>query len=874
MLVNVQHAYNSKYDQFTHWHPILIPPVYDNYADVIGEALTLAHQSRSERIKSLFYQSMMTFAWANHPEYPELKADVLAATLLIPFDFQKDVIRDIDPELSEAPAYEAAIIERVLAIKDHVIRARALWRVAYYRRYWKKMNLWDLSIQAAEQISTPLHRSRAFERLINYVPHQQRERLKDEALGAARQVSDPNNQARALARLALFESTEKRWSLLAEALMASKSIADEQQQIDTLQLLYPYLIESSRLTQMYDDNVKQIKSDWYRDKGKNILATHLLALHEKLHEAQKLTPVVLASLIDEIVGLKPREAEIEDLWRQLLEPTQRDFAVSALLSIASTNGLDGFYLTQNIFDVIRSLLDTQEIAAIYLLLPYLRNNEVSLLPALNSWVENPPDKMVRAYAGLLLAEMGQVDSLTIPCLVELITDGIDFGRYRASIVLHGSDTSYTKKKRDFRISQLGEKALLFVAQAQKNVTAEKVQIRAPLGWFWSNLLYDDPLLFQQLVRVANTDEGLENGSSGALKAISYCDNDTLDALVNQFENGSEKTQEMLLSSWVELSSHHFDKYITQGQKQRVEAAIAMLPDSILDNFKYIPERKSTILKIITSTGEKIVEKQITLQKAVSVMNQALDALAHRLTDAPIEVHAPYFGYRFNDAQMTLDAANTLSENGTALELLFMWLAASLRENIDDFPPDYYRTSTLLELASATTRFSPAAVYNLCERNELGPLLVQATMHHASFWGRAGAAVLLGYLRQTPELFDEAILSGLQDVATVQKAIVQMVQNLRYLDESMIPKMMELLGHEHASVVYATSKLLASVARNEKIRLSLRQEIVRILNITIQRKDSSRPVFTLEEENEYVHINSLGRLDQQLYGVIIDIIGIE
>src|SRR5262249_29742427 len=138
--------------------------------------------------------------------------------------------------------------------------------------------------------------------------------------------------------------------------------------------------------------------------------------------------------------------------------------------------------------------------------------------------------------------------------------------------------------------------------------------------------------------------------------------------------------------------------------------------------------------------------------------------------------------------------------------------------------------------------------------------------------RAGAATLLGYLRQTPEAFDEALLSGLHDVAEVQTAIVQMVQNLRYLDERMIPQMISLLEHESASVVYAAARLLASIARNEKISLPLRQRIVRTLSKTIQHRDSSRPVFILERAEARIFIRNIGRLDQQLYGAIINMIG--
>ncbi len=107
--------------------------------------------------------------------------------------------------------------------------------------------------------------------------------------------------------------------------------------------------------------------------------------------------------------------------------------------------------------------------------------------------------------------------------------------------------------------------------------------------------------------------------------------------------------------------------------------------------------------------------------------------------------------------------------------------------------------------------------------------------------------MLGYLRHTPAMFDEALLSGLHDVAEVQKAIVQMVQNLRYLDERIIPKLIDMLAHKSASVVYTVAKLLVSIARDEKTPHAQRQKIVKALNTIIQHQDLLCPVFVLETD---------------------------
>jgi hypothetical protein len=880
-LTHLQFASNRKYATLTHWHIPSIPPKYERYTDLIGEALTVAHQSRSDVLGKLFYLGTIIYMSSdarekngiNYREYPGLKEDALATALLVPFEFQQELIQLLDAELAQLSAEElmSHISKSVMAIKDPGIRSRALWRLAQSPYDWQSASFWNLAVRAAGQITDPLYRSCAFERLI--VPLSQSEHIKNEALRAARAIKDPNNRARALARMALYENGARRWSLLSDALTSAKKIAREPDQVETLQLLYPYLAENHQLHQTYDEIIKHLKSDWYRNKGRNVLSTTLLAFHERLHEPLRLTPVIVASLIDEMVGLHSQIGS-DDLWSQLLHPVKREQAISALLRTISVQNLDGLFLTQHAFDVIRSLLDRHEICAIYHLLPYLRGFEPALLPFLHLWLDNPPDKMVWLSVGLLLAESGEVNLKTIPCLLELMENGIDFGRYRAGMVLHGSSVFVQKQNRDFRTSQLGEQALLLLARAQKRFLSQKVSIGTPLGWVWGNIVHDDPLLFGQLIAYAQTEEESERGVSGLLRDISYCNNDVLNEIIKQLETGSIKIQELLLNSLFLLLKYHFKPKITAVQHMLIEDAIAELPADVLEKITVIPERLKTIATLLCSVGKRIDEKEVSFQAALCTLDKELHALSLTLPESSIDeiIKHDLYDLRY-DPRNELEAAQMVSENGTSLELLFAWLAACLQENIDDVSPFYHRTSTLLELAGATTHFSPAAVYQLCAENNLGPVLVQAIMYHRSFYGREGAATLLGYLRETPEAFDEALLSGLHDVAEVQTAIVQTMQNLRYLDEHMISKMLHLLEDESASVVYTISKLLASITRNENITLALRQEIVGAINSATQRGYSSQPVFVLEKAEARIYIHNVGRLDQQLYGALIDIRGI-
>lgn len=875
-LANMQFAHNRKYSEYTRLQPIAIPPIFDTDADIVGDALTVAHQSSSEYMKYLFYTGMILYTGAEYQANSDLQTDALVATLLIPLTFQPLVIQLLAPTLASLPPNEFLfqIVKRVLSMSDPVIRSRALWRLSRYAYYWHNFDFRALAIQSAEQITDPLRRSYAFERLIQSVPMLQREQIKNKALDAARNIADPNNHARALVRLSLYESRTKRWSIMSQALLAIKKIRNEQQLVETLLMLSPYLEENGQFVQKKAGIINSLRGEWYRAKSKGLLSTQLLALHGRLHESELQTPLVLATLIDDLLSLKPDQTSNNDLWRQLLEGDRRPQALSALLKAAAANGLYGLPLTSTVVDVIRSLLETQEITAIYPLLPYLHSVEPSLLSSLSLWVENPPDQMVWAYAGLLLAEAGQVNTSTIPCLIDLIEYGIDIGRYRANIVLHGSQVFVQKLQRDYRTSQLGLEALLRIAQEQKRLYSENRSISTSISWIGHNIVYDDVTIFQQLIEYVNTKEEGAGGVSFLLDNISYCSLDVLEALIQHLENGTEKTQKLLLRSWILLCSYHFERNIPEEMKERVTEAISHYPTSYLDGIKCIPDRLSTILHLLIEVSQLVEEEKLPQHEAISLLNQKLSARTLSLPASPIGAIVGQFLYNLTyDPARAINVAHAVSEKSILLELLFIWLAASLLEDLDDQPDTYYRTSTLLEIAGAVAQFSPAAVINLISKHQLGPTLVQATMYHSKFWGKAGAAQLLGYIHHMPASFNDALLSALHDVAEVQTAVVQTVQNLRYINERVTSKCIDLLAHPSASVVYTVAKLLVSIARDEKTPQSQRQRIVKALNTIIEQPDSLRPIFVLEKDAEKILLRNVGRLDQQLYNDIITIIGI-
>ncbi len=868
-------AHGTKFKRFATWCIEDIPPSLSNPPDIFGDVLTVAQNSRNVLMSKIFHAGIIGYSGIKYSDYPGLLEEVLAVTLFLQPEEAKSVLEQLEIDFKR-PQYERVdeIIERILAIQDCTIKSRALWRVAQYTYYWRNLNLWDASIEAAEQINDPLQRSRAFERLINYLPRKQSLRMRDEAEFAARKIEDPNNRARALARLAIYHTDKKRFSFLTETVETTEQIMDEHQRVEVVKLIRPYL-GNIELLKMCDAIINNVNIDWVKRKGANLLSTKLLHYHSLLNEAQKLTPVILAVFIEDLINLIPSDGKRQNLWQKLLDNEERQAAIASLLKMAAQNDVQGLELTSDVCQVLQVLLLKNEISSVYVLIPYLQNSDRTLLTQLQTWLEANPDKELWRYSGLMLAEAGLLDAKTIPCIFELLEHGVDIGRYRASLVLHGEIVCAGRLDRQYRTSRLGLETILLLGNKLAEVIFQERKMESVLSYCWYNIFHDDYELFSSLIKIAEGPSENARGAQLILRRIDHLYLDTNQVLIRYIEKATNiEVIKNLLKSWISMFHEHKPDHVTEPTTE-IKRLIHNLPQDVLDEFRTIPNRALTVASIVLAVSENASNN---LENAIPILEEKLLDASLGLTTHTLQDISEHMFYRWKrDPEQAKEAAQQIVLSQIGIELLFTWLNYNLKTDLTrDLSRDtsyYYKLDTLLLVASECAKLAPASVFNLTSKYNMADNLAHATMRRGWFFARAAAMSLLCYVRHPSHNFVTAVLHGLHDVPEVQQATLNMVRELRYLDVNIVPKIIEMLQHHDASTTYAAIQILTIIGRSEKTDGTIRKQILHSLSSIIKNKHAMRGIFVFEATEANQYIRSVGRIDQVAYKAIMDISGI-
>lgn len=870
-------AHGTKFNQFVKWYIETIPPLLSDPADVVGDALTVAQYSRSISMAQLFHVGIIGFTGIKYSDYPGLLEEALAVTLSLQSKEREAVLEQLDLGLKDKSLFEVTheIVERTLKIQNHTIRSRALWRVAQNISQSSTTNLWDAATEAAEQIEDPLQQSRAFERLINHLPFEQSLRMREKAKLAARKIDDANNRARALARLALYHDEEVRYSLLVETIETIKQIVAEDQRVEVVKLIRPYLRGNTELFKMSDDIISRINDDWCKRKGTNLLSTKLLQYHSELNEAEKLTPVIVAAFIDDLLKLTLQNRPEQNLWHLILDDNQRQTAIVSLLKMAALNDIQGLALTPEVCRTLQLLLAKGDISSVHVLLPYLQNSDRALLPQLQTWVETKPDEELWRYSGLMLAEAGQLDIKTVPCILELLESGVDMGRYRAILVLHGHKVSAGKLDRQYRASQLGLETILLLGNTLVDVMFEDQYMSNVLGWCWYNISFDDAAILASLIEIAEGSTPNNVAGQYVLGRIDYLDQYMYHSFIEGVKNASMTTVKYLLKAWIRMFHENKPPYVAEAMEHKeIEQLIQNLPADVLAQFQTIPYRALTIASIVLDVSET----KNDLDDAIITLEESLLSVSFGLTAHTMEDIATQMFYRWDrDPVQAQEAAEQIVHSESAVKLLFAWLNHDLTHNpIRDLDGDtsfYYKRDTLLLVASECAKLVPATAFNLITEYNLADKLALAAMHQKWFFGRVAAVYLLGYVRQTSANFVTAVLHGLQDVPEVQQATLSMIKNLRYIDWQIVPEVIVMLRHKDTTVIYTAIQILTIIGRHEKTKPNIRTQILNALSTTIKDQYAVRGIFVFEAIKEMQYIRNVGSIDQVAHKAIIDILEI-
>lgn len=872
-------AYNTQFDQYTSWYIDSIPPKLSNPIDIAGEVFTMSTRSESLVFGELFHVALLLFSGIRYEEYPGLSEELLASLLALDANSVETVLKELKSDLlgRPFPFMLKKITGKALKISDPVIRSRALWRIAQLdvRIYYEGSELVETAIEAASQIVPALQRSLAFERLIRCVSPSHTHRMQSEAEKSAYQIDDPINRARSLTRLALYHHDDQRLKMLEDAVAALTKIPDERDRVDTLIMIRPYVNEFAVLRQFIAEIIETLKDEWQVLRARDLLSLKLIKIHSEMDKGIAATPVVLHALITDLLNMRPSEEVRDDLWERLLDLNSRDNILLQMMRLVADNDVDGLPFTLKAHATLETLLQRGEIDVVYGLLPHLRSNDSALFPLLRTWVETKPDTEVWRHAGLMLAENGLLDEQTLQCLLEVLEYGIDVSRYRASLVLHSNNLGIGKHDRKYRASLLGYEILQRLAEAQNRfLRRRRPFLNAVMAWTWNNIAHDNVQALQTSVEKIM---GKTHDSAAAYQILSHVDlleDELFEPFFNLFLEENNTARKALLIAWCTLSGSgkkwgNKQFAVPSSLEDQINMILSTLPMEVQEVTRVIPNRAITVADVIA----QFANDESKLDELIPLANQKLIECTMVMPLTPANnIHEQMF---FNTEKFPGEiyrAAERIVAVPSHLKLLFGWLARELKQNFND-ADFFYKRATLLAIAGAAAPLAPASVFQLI--NELGmeSLIADAARYQLVFWGRTGAVHLMAYMRHTPPNFLDALDNILRDVGDVQQAAIKMVENLRYVDEALLPRLIGLLKDESASIAYAAAHILKVIGRNEKTSSENRTAILSALAEAVRSPLAARSVILLEIMGSTTYLRNLTVLEKVYYKAIMDIINI-
>jgi hypothetical protein len=870
---NLHRAHSTKFRQGTTLALDPIPPVWTDAADMYGEALTLAHESRSISLDELLPTGLIVYAGVTWDEAGELKADALAATLLLPEAHARGVLEELEAPLAGMGRVELEreIVARVMRIADPVIHARALWRLARWSAYWGDDHMLDAAIAAAARIVQPLQRSRAYERLLEEAPPQIRLPLLQRLETTVRLIPDTDNRVRALCRLALLSPREESARLFHEAVEQLGSIPDAASRAETLVLMRKVLTERQLPLEALEELAETEVDSWYRHKAMGLLSFEVVRLHPQLAAPADNTPVVLHALVTDVIGLLERNQESDDSWWRLTNPEQREAALETLLADIARTEHGTLPFTQTVYSSLTALAAQGGVGIAAELLPHLALPGSRIIPELRAWLENPPHASFRRYASLMAAESGQLDAATLPDVLDLLEHGKDIACYRAALVLHSDNVYIGKPDPQHRSSVLGLDAILRIGEFSIRMLDEGRLGRANSSrWTWVNVLFDHPQILDDLVSCIEREPARRAAAARVLSSFYLLAEVAQERFVELLLRHREgPAAEPLLRGFCSVSHKNLHFSVPEAYRSEVDAYWRSLSAESIESIRGLPDRIESVTAVVMDS---------VAQAGGPAAPAVLEARLHERTVSAPEA-TPTEISRCSTYELGADppkaqaAAQRIAESAAGLRTLFSWLRVSLGEPIADATLFNRKRDTLLEIAGYCGHYSPAAVFNLVEELDLQDLLVMASTLEPTFNGRAGAVTLLGYLRTPGRGFLKALKSAMTDTAEVQQAALATVRRLRYVNSLILTDLTDMLRDDDAVLAFAASRLLSVMARHEKTGDDDRKIIVRALSAALKDRRSRHSVCAFEHAAGRMWITRLGTLAQRHYQSLLEIVSI-
>ncbi|UJR07679.1 hypothetical protein I4U23_011965 [Adineta vaga] len=687
----------------------------------------------------------------------------------------------------------------------------------------------------------------------------------DKLISTLDQIEKIDDQIIASIRLSFYGCEEFRKKYLRNALEILNEMDENNEKLKLIIKLKPLISIYDDLCEKLDEIVFNLENNEYRYfvnsyYGKILCAKQLNDISDNI-ELQSLFR--LFGQLNDAKIILDKDDNLNQLWLNLYKDINNQLNIEKILKIGINNEL---FLTSQVAIIIDELIKQGKEERISIIFPYLIKPSNEVLPIVQRWFIDYPNRQIMKLSALLLVETKHIFELVVETLINLLNNDNDQLRYRAQRIFQHPERDPSEPSKT--ISVIGEKALLKILQGIV-MKEHLLKVRVYLRTFFFDVLWDDPLVLKNLCRSIAQSNDVENFHLNRIKFIS---NHTWNALIQSLqspsyslyrENFFESTMRLVERSqiqeqdWIEFQ-RIFSNIDTNSFVEKlyfIQTDIEIIRSIINEIWSLSNVTDETYFDILQSkiiSLSTIEVKNILLENYLSVQNIG---------------RCTFFTSTFNLNQTVLNTLNDLSINVVNIENLIKWLIQNIlrSNNWNSRMVSLMIADCLLSLVSACVqkenylyrKITNASNFN---KEQFTKILIEILNHHPCFGARGNAFILLAAMDLSDHkiiinalntLFDENLV---KELATIGIPLIHLSPN-EFIDD-----LLNSLNNDSAIKVYELLKIITQFALDEKIDANCKSNIINYIAKEIGEFKSKRLVnyyytdikipFTTTLENEF------------------------
>ena len=821
----------------------------------------------------------------------------------------QDIFNQLLPELIHVTDVKECLLEKIQTMCNPYYKSRALYQLAEF--YDEKCGaLLQESFQLTASIEEPILKFQVLEKIANVFHYKEIkdnvfiEQVIEHLVSTSANIVGLYNRIIAFVRLSFYGSGELRKTYLINSIELLKKMDDNYEKIQIMIQLKPIInlydefrIQLETITENLDNEThryfvkgyygKILSADGVDADLLNVRAnidqtaegnsnrrnvTHI----PKYTELQALC--LLFARLNDMKLVIDHTKGMDQLWINLLNDRNNLTNIERLI----VSGLDSeFFLTPQIAIAIDELLERGEEKTISVLFPYIIKPSNEVIPVVQKWFTSSHHQSTKQFAALLLAEARHIFEPAMDALIELLKSNNDQMRYRAQRIFQHPERDVSKPNK--RISIIGERTLARILQT-KSMRDHLPRVRMYLSTFFSDLLWDDPAVFERLYQTAirlNGNSPIGTNRVFAFNKILFINEDTWKSIMRSLVLPSSLHYlEDLLQSTMVLAWHD---QITPNDWTEFARMLSMTDTGQFREQFYLTqtdiETISLILNEISAFSDIYDETyfEILESKVISTIAIPVQEVLRRNYDQIKHIGRCNFFASRDVNQHLLNTLDNVSINTAMMETLLKWLMQKMASlNVyDDTWFSLLLCDALLSLVSACVQKEDYLYRKITNSSSFDTVTMIKTLqhmvhNHPFFSTRGNAFILLAALDHSDHQIIINVMNALFDENIVKEYTMIGIPLIRLSPTELIEELFKSVDDESSIKAYEILKIFTRYALDEKIDANSKSTIIAYLARAVGQLKSKKPVSYYYTD---VRIPFTTTLENELYKAWIKIQGL-